>query len=307
MNEVLKVFVEVAQQLNFTRAAQRLHITQPAVSQHIRGLEEDLGAVLFDRTNRTVRLTRAGEVVYEHARRMLQTEQQMRRVIEDVSGAVRGPLRIGASYTIGEYILPSIVAEFWELYPDVEPHIEIENTHDVAEAVANRRLDLGLIEGSIGSLHGNSGINVEEIARDELVLIAGSRQPFAGNELVSPEELSKAVWIVREEGSGTREFTDRVFEAYGIRPRRMMTFSSTQAVKEAVQSGLGIALISAWTIRTELQLRTIRVVRFSASTLSRSLSLVTQPKTLEAHTAHLFSDFLRERFLSQNVFGRTNS
>lgn len=292
-NELYAIFYEVVNARSFTAAATALHITQSAVSQQVRNLEQNVGASLLDRSNRrSVRLTQAGEIVYDHVRRMLQLESEMRRRLDDAASVVHGALHIGASYTIGEYILPALLAEFWDLYPEIDPHVEIQNSPAVVAAVNDRRMDVGLVESAVTDA---GACLVEEFAHDELVLIVPARHPLAKRTTVSPEELVDETWIVREVGSGARDLTERLFQEHEVHPRRMMAFSSAHGVKEAVRVGLGIAFLSSWALQADDITSTIRVIPLQNVLLARPLSLITRSSGSVARSARVFVDFIRKR------------
>lgn len=292
MNDALKVFLSVVEHGNFTRAAESLHMTQPAVSQHIRALEQDLDACLIERTNRMVRLTRAGEIVHDHARRMVGIEDSMRRLVDDLSHTVGGPLRIGASYSIGEYMLPRIIAEFCRAFPGVLPDIEIGNTQHIGSLVSSRQLDLGFVEGH----YAGQDVQTETLGEDTLILVGSHQHHLIARETVTASDVAGECWLVREEGSGTRSVTDSVLEQHQISPRRTMTFSSTQAIKEAVRTGLGISVLSIWTVQTELSLGVLQPINFSGMPIRRSLYVVTQKSGFQPKVVSSFAEFAKRHF-----------
>lgn len=292
MNEALKVFLSVVEYGNFTRAAESLHMTQPAVSQHIRALEQDLDAYLIERTNRMVRLTRAGEIVHDHALRMVGIEDSMRRLVDDLSNTIGGPLRIGASYSIGEYMLPGILAEFCRVYPNVVPDIEIGNTQHIGSLVSSRQLDLGFVEGH----YAGADVQTETLGEDTLILVGSQNHRLIETEVATASDIAEECWLVREEGSGTRSVTDNVLQQYQISPRRTMTFSSTQAIKEAARAGLGISVLSIWTVQTELSLGMLQPIHFSGMPIRRTLYVVTQSSGFQPKVVSAFAEFAQHYF-----------
>lgn len=292
MDQQLLVFVTVAEEQNFTRAAQKLHISQPAISQHIQNLEQRLDVTLLDRTNKYVRLNKAGGVVYHHAKEILGLYTQMNRLVEDLKEDASGPLSVGASFTYGEYVLPHVIAEFRRSYPNIAPSITVSNTQTVAEQVARGQLDIGVVEGTTIRVN---GIHSTAFADDTVVVVAGSQHPLASKPSVTPGELETEPWIVREHGSGTREITDYVFQLYGIQPKTLIEYSSTQVIKESVEAGLGITLLSMYSIRKELHCRTLQVVPFSDSPIQRKFSLVLRNSDFETKAVKLFREFLIEQ------------
>ncbi|MCL6443574.1 MAG: LysR family transcriptional regulator [Alicyclobacillus sp.] len=292
MDQQLLAFVTVAEEQNFTRAAEKLHISQPAISQHIQNLEQRLDVKLLDRTNKYVRLNKAGEVAYHHAKEILGLYTQMNRLIQDLKEDASGSLNIGASFTFGEYVLPHVIAEFRNKYPKISPIISIENTQTVVRLVARGELDIGIIEGK--SIH-ESGVNVEPFAQDTVVIVVSSHHPLARQAFVTAEQLEKEHWIIREKGSGTREITDHVFKTYGIHPKTIVEYSSTQVIKESVEAGLGVTVLSKWVIRKELMWNTLREIPFTDSPIERQFSIVLRKSDFQTKATKLFRQFLHEQ------------
>lgn len=288
MDQRLSVFVAVVEQQSFSRAALKQHLTQPAASQQVRALERELGARLLERTNKFLRLTPAGEIVYEHARQMLEIEGRMRRYVDDLRGGAKGPLAIGASYTIGEYLLPRVLAPFQATYPQVLPAVTIANTQHIAELVAGRHLDLGLIEGSVG----HSGLEARPILEDSLCVVAAAGHPLVRQSLASgplvPAALAEHTWLVREAGSGTRAVTDAFFADNALTPTTCLAFGSTQMIKEAVEAGMGLSLLSSWTIRKEVALGTLAQVPVVGTPRHRPFLVVTPRSQVRAQAVEVF-------------------
>lgn len=290
MDTQLLAFVTVAEEENFTRAADKLHISQPAVSQHIQNLEQKLDCKLLDRTNKYVRLNRAGEIAYRHAKEILRLYGSMQQLIQDLKGSAGGPLHIGASYTFGEYILPHLIARFNILYPKVDTAVSIGNTRAVLQQVAGGELDLGIIEGMSQY---EPEVEVVPFAEDVVAVVAAHDHPLFGRGAVTAEELEKERWIIREIGSGTREVTDQVFRMYGIHPRSISSFSSTQVIKESVEAGLGITVLSQWAIRKELHWNTLRTVPLGDRPITRKFSYVLRKSQFQTKATALFRDLLQ--------------
>ncbi len=329
MDQQLRVFVKVVEKGHFSRAAAVLYMSQPAVSQHVRALEQTVGAQLLERNNKQVRMTRAGEIVYAHAKDILGTYARMQKLVDDLSKNAGGPLTIGASYTFGEYILPRVVAALKQKYPDIAPSVTIGNTSAVAEKVRIGELDVGVVEGhprEIKELH------AEELAEDRMVLVASPDHPLAEQAAVQqgkwaaeptdpfliqlrqdlnrmhryspspetalpptvPEALSPYAWILRESGSGTREAADDALARLGVIPAEILVFSSTQAVKEAVIAGLGVSLLSQWAIRRELSSGELRMLDIPGLPYVRQFSLVTA-SSFRTRALDVFIELLRER------------
>lgn len=289
LDQQLQVFVTVAEEKNFTRAAERMHMSQPAISQHIQSLERTLDAKLLDRTNKYVRLNKAGNIVYHHAKAILSQYSQMNRRIQELRNEASGTLSIGSSLSFGEYVLPYVIAGFIAVYPKVTPSITIENTQAVVSGVANGDLDIGIIEGTAH----HDDVTVEPFATDRVVVVASVNDPLARLKQPTISDFSKQPWIIREKGSGTREITDRVFETYGIRPNSIMEFGSTQIIKESVEAGLGITLLSKWVIRKELQWLTLVDLPLSDTPIERQFSIVYRTSDFQTKAVELFRAFLK--------------
>jgi DNA-binding transcriptional LysR family regulator len=285
----LLVFVAVAEEKSFTRAAEKLHISQPAISQHVQALEQQLDVKLFDRTSRFVRLNKAGEVAYHHARQILNLYTQMEQLIRDLKEEANGGLSIGASFTFGEYVLPHLLAEFRDQYPKIVPTISIGNTQTVVGLVARGELDIGVIEGKTIQ---ENGVQVEAFAGDTVVIVASSRHSLSQQKSVSVEELSGEQWIVRESGSGTREITDLVLKTYGISPKTLVEYNSTQIIKESVLAGLGVSILSRWVIRKELEDKTLLAIPFPKDPIERHFSVVLRSSGFQTKATQLFRNFL---------------
>lgn len=287
MDHHLQVFITVVEQENFSRAAEELHMTQPAVSQYIRALEENIGTRLLERTNKYVRLNKAGEIVYHHGKEISGLYTKMQTLVDDLMNKANGPLSIGASYTFGEYILPRMIGKLREDYPHIQPSITIGNTEKIAQLVDSHQLDIGIVEGHFN----DKDLIIEEFAKDSMVLVGSPDNKITTMEQINSDVLNAETWIIREQGSGTREATDKVLNSLGLSPDKLMDFSSTQLIKESVEAGLGISLMSEWTIQRELKSGYIKLIDVDGLPLSREFSIITksrfQTKALEVFIALL--------------------
>lgn len=273
MDQSLNVFVMVAEKQNFSRAAEELHMTQPAVSQYIRSLEETMDARLLERTNKYVRLTKAGEIVYHHAKEIVGLYGRMHHLINDLSNEASGKLSIGASYTFGEYVLPHILARLLEVYPRIQPDVTIGNTAEIAELIISQQLDVGIVEGRFKK---NRQHTTQVFAEDRMVIMASAGHSLAARSTeIEWEELADQTWIIREEGSGTREAVESVFKMFDMIPARTMQFSSTQPIKEAVEAGLGISLLSEWAVQKEIRHHELVALPVKGLPFIRQFSIVT--------------------------------
>ncbi len=293
MDQQLQVFVTVAEMKSFSKAASELHMTQPAVSQYIKSFERAMGVKLLERTNKYVRLNKAGEIAYHHAKEIVGLYTNMKDLIDDLMKKTSGSLSIGASYSFGEYVLPQVIAKMRGMYPLIKPTITIGNTKEVAELVRDHQLDIGIVEGKLT----DKKLRIEPFAEDKMVIVAANDHPLAkkDNE-VTIDELEQATWIIRERGSGTREAAERIFTHFRRRPEQTLEFGSTQLIKGSVEEGIGISLLSDWVIREEYSRGTLKVIEVEGVTMTRQFSIVLrspfQTKALEVFI-HLLQDFAK--------------
>lgn len=272
MDSQLEVFVTVAELENFSRAAERLHMTQPAVSQYIKVLEKSMDARLFDRSNKYVRLTQAGEIVYHHAKEIIGLYTSMHALIDDLTNKASGTISIGASYTYGEYVLPEVLKRLKEEAPEITPSVTIGNTKEICKLISDYRLDIGIVEGEVK----DENITVEPFETDELYVVSSPESLTLREGNFSPRELEEETWIVREEGSGTRRISEKFFSSVGILPVSRLEFGSTQLIKEAVEAGLGIALLSRWTFKKEVIAGDLAIVNVEGLPVQREFSLISR-------------------------------
>lgn len=292
----LRVFREVANQASFRRAAEVLYITQPAVTQQIKALEEELGSRLFDRSGGKVRLTAAGETLL---RRAGEAEATLNRAIEEIGsleGEVRGSLRIAASTTIAQYVLPRLLAEFARQHQGVRLELESANTQHVVEAVANGEVPIGLIEGPAH----RQELAVERWLEDELVLVVPAGHEWAEEE-ITLSTLGSAKLLVRERGSGTREVIEQALKRSGApiqKTQIAMELGSTEALLACIEAGLGVGFASRFSLERQRALGTLAYVKVKGLRVTREFSMV-HPRGPKTHgvagifAAHLAA-FARE-------------
>lgn len=290
MDQALFVFVAVVERGSFTRTAEELHMTQPAVSQYIAALERTSGAKLLERTNKYIRMTKAGEIVYHHAKEIIGLYARMQNLVDDLSQVASGGISIGASYTFGEYILPHVIGRLRDRYPLIRPAITIGNTKEIAELITHHKIDVGIIEGE----YEDKKLLIQPFAEDIMEIVVAENHRFHSESRATAKELQSETWIVRESGSGTREATDRLFAQLQFIPASVMEFGSTQIIKESVEAGLGITLLSQWAIRKETALGTLRTIQAEGTPVTRQFSLVTGAAPYHTKAAQLFIDLLQE-------------
>ena len=287
----LKIFHTVARLLNFTKAGEQLHMTQPAVTFQIRQLEEQFNTRLFDRTHNKVTLTEAGKLVYMYADRILKIYEDMHRSINEMTGDVSGGVSLGASTTIAEYMLPLLIGEFKLKFPEVKISLKESNTEDIVTMVENNVVDLGIVEGSVN----NKNLLVEQCRVDQLVVILPNDHPLAGARTLHVRDLLEYPFICRESGSGTQEAISNYVAEHCREGGLNVCFelSSPEAIKGAVEAGMGISIVSNATIEKELRLGTLTAVELSPR-LERPFSFVRQRYKFKSRAADELLGFAQE-------------
>ena len=289
----LQVFHTVARLLSFTKAADSLHMTQPAVTFQVRQLEEYFNTRLFDRTHNRISLTDVGEKVFVYSEQILGLYREMDNDIRTLTGEIIGVLVIGASTTVAEYMLPRLLGEFQVLYPKVKLRLKVSNSLGVVHMVENNDIDVGLVEFPVG----NKSLVVEDCWQDNLVVIVEPDHPLAAKESVHIDELKSYPFISREEGSGTRCVVSDYLEENEMSMSDLdlsMEFGSPEAIKNAVESGLGVSIVSETTLVKELQLNTLKAVKIDPP-LHRPFSLVHQRQKFRIRAMQEFLNFAHER------------
>jgi DNA-binding transcriptional LysR family regulator len=252
----LQVFHTVAKVMSFTKAAETLHMTQPAVTFQVKQLEDFFNTRLFDRTHNKITLTDAGKVVYDYSDQILELYEKMNSDVREMTGEVTGTLVIGASTTIAEYMLPSLLGAFKKQYDDVNIRLQVGNTDAIVSMVENNMIDLGLVEAPVH----NKNLEVDVCRIDEMQLICPKTHPLAKRNKVTVEDFRKYGYITREEGSGSRTVIDSYIREQGLTYsdlKVVMELGSPEAIKMAVESDVGIAIVSRSTLAKELKLDTL--------------------------------------------------
>lgn len=283
----LKVFVTVIEQKNFSRAGDILNLSQPGVSLHIRNLENELGTKLIYRSPKLVQITEPGKILYRHAKQMLNHYETAKREINEFNNVVSGTMKIGASFTIGEYYLPKVLAEFAAQYPMVDIQIIISNSNDVIQGIRSNKLDIGLIEGETDY----KDIDVRPFMNDEMIVVVPPDHPLSQMDLIEGNMLQNQTWVLREQGSGTRTYSDKLLGSLELNIKKTFIFTSIQGVKEAVMAGLGIALLSRLTVQKELKSNELKTFHLKNEPIIRPFSIV---KKLDFEASKVMELFLRK-------------
>jgi len=258
----LHIFLAVAQHLHFSRAADELYLTQPAVSTAIQSLERQYKVRLFHRVARRVELTDAGRALATAAKKVLVEVEVAERSLQQFNNLQQGELKLGASQTIGNYWLPRFISQFRQHYPGIQIDCALSNTQSVSAGVVTGTFDLGLVEGEV---HPSVLVHLqgETVGYHHLQIVVGHSHPWFTQPTVSAKELLTTSWVLREAGSGTRQRFEQVLQQWNIQPVELniaAEMKSAAMVKAAVEGGVGAAVLSEMTIRKERQLDTLRSV-----------------------------------------------
>ena len=288
----LKVFCTVAETKSFSKTSEIIHLTQPAVSLQVQALEELYETKLFDRSGGSVTLTKAGEMLYKYAKEILGLYASARRDINAMIGLVKGNLSVGASSTIGNYLLPSVIVSFRKNHPRIWTNLIVGNTRLVVEKLLAGEIDLGLVEGDVTK----HNLIVEKLLPDELVLVMSPDHEWAKRKNISISEITKEPLVMREKGSGTRQMIEKCMEENSINPDDLkvsLVLGSTEAIKTAVEDGLGVSIMSAWAARKELKAGMLVASTFKDARFGRHFSLIQRRKGFTSHTLGEFLEFLK--------------
>jgi DNA-binding transcriptional LysR family regulator len=292
----LQVFHTVARLLSFTKAAESLHMTQPAVTFQVRQLEEYFNTRLFDRTHNRISLTDAGKRVFEYADEIFDLYAKMENAVRDMTGEISGILIIGASTTIAEYMLPALLGDFKRKYPDINVHLKVSNSDGIVSMVENNDIDLGVVESAVM----NKNLVVENCRHDRLVAIVPPQHSLASEQKVQLKDLMSHAYIAREEGSGTREVIHEYLTNAGMKPSDIhvaMELGSPEAIKGAVEAGMGVSIVSEVTIHKEMQLGTLVALELDPP-MERPFSFVHQKQKFRQRAMDELLDFARAYCLS---------
>jgi len=284
----LRLFAAAAAEGSISAAAARLRLSQPALSKQIRELEQALGAPLLERAARGVVATEAGAVLAGYARQIFGLEEEAGRALAELRDVTRGRLRLGASLTIGVYLLPRLLAASRRRWPGLEIAVEIENTDRIQQALAEHRLDLGMTEGP-----GRRDAELDQrvFQQDELVVIAAPRHPARA----TLPQLARQPWVMREPGSGTRAVVEQALAAHGLSVAAAWTFNDPEAIKRAVMADCGVALVPRITVEDELASRRLQRVAVPRLQARRALRLQWRKGRAPSAAMAAFSDLVSEK------------
>ncbi len=294
----LNIIVAIAQQGSFRRAADSLYISQPAVSLQVQNLERQLGVILFNRKGRQVQLTEAGQTLLEYSQRILTLCDEAVGAISDLHDLKRGSLKLGASQTVGTYVMPQLIGQFWQAYPQISVQLLVQSTRRIAQKLIQGEIDVAIVGGEIPEEY-HSQLKILPYARDEFVLVTSSSFPegvWLNSDLITPEVLEKAdlarlQFITLDAKSTTRLVLDKVLEMSGVDPTSFpvqIELSSIEAIKTAIQAGLGVAFLSQTAVGLDIEQRRLTRLHVRKLEVKRTLWLAYNPERYQSRAAILF-------------------
>jgi DNA-binding transcriptional LysR family regulator len=288
MNIKLKLFCIVAETQSFSKASTIAHLSQPAVSLQIQALEEFFETKLFDRSGGEINLTPAGEFLYHQAKHILEHYTDIEKEMRKITGAMRGGFTLGASTSIGNHVLPRVIIAFKKEHPKVKIRMMVGNTKRIEELLRSGLVDFGLVAGECMG----GKMKREKIMSDELVLIVSRNHPWTKKKNISVLDILKEPFIFREEGSGTRQKIEEYLSVHGIGIHDMhiaLILGSTASIKEAVEAGIGVSIVSKWAVLRESAAGRLKLLTFREGLIQRDLSLLIPSRK---HLSHVIEEFL---------------
>lgn len=290
----LYIFFAVASHRSFSRAAESLNITQPAVSIQVQELEKFLGAALFHRRTRGLRITEVGETVFAYAQQIFSLSGKLLESLEEIHNLQTGRLALGASTTPGEYLLPLAVGRFRQLYPGISVELSIANTRTITQRILNQELDLGMVGRHPTA--GQDELGIIDYMEDEIVLVAAPNHPLAQQERVTAAQVAETGLILREPGSATRNTAEDAFRELGLTPEAALSLGSNEALKQAAMAGGGVAVISRMGITAETRAGMLVVLPVENWDCRRPLTLIYPRERQLSPSKQAFLEYLQTQF-----------
>ena len=292
----LRILKAIATEQSFTKASKLLYLSQPSLSKQIRNLEKNLDMILINRENHKISLTENGQVFLQYAERILALCEESCRALVDLKNGERGNLIVGASQTIGTYLLPRVLALFAQRYPQINLKVQVNSTRLIAKHIVNREIDIAIVGGDIPHELTKS-LLVENFVEDEFSLIVPTTHPFAKKKLITKEDLYHLKFITLNSNSTIRKFIDNILTQNQIQTKQLkiiMQLNSIEGIKTAVSLGLGAAFVSSSAIEKEIQLKTIQILKIENIKINRTLSIITNPDCYRSKAFNFFYQELLE-------------
>ena len=286
----LRILKAVAAEKNFTKAAKVLYLSQPSLSKQIKTLERNLDIQLVNRNNNKISLTENGKVFLQYAERILALCEESCRALIDLKNGDRGNLTVGASQTIGTYLMPRVLALFAQNYPQIDLKVQVNSTRFIANNVLNREIDIAVVGGEIPDEF-KKNLTIKHFVEDELSLIISKSHPFAKKKKIKKENLYYLNFITLNSNSTIRNFIDTILLQNGIEPKELkigMEFNSIEAIKIAVSLGLGAAFVSSSAIEKETELKTIEILKIENIRITRTLTIISNSESYKSKAFEFF-------------------
>ena len=286
----LYIVKAISNEKNLTKAAEILYLSQPYLSKQINILEENLNITLFNRTPNELLLTENGKVFLQYSERILALCEESYRALIDLKIGNRGNLKVGASQTIGTYLMPQIIALFRQNYPQIKLNIEVNSTRLISKQIVNRQIDIAIIGGEVPITLINN-LNIDFFIEDELNLIISNSHPFANKKNIKKEDLYNLKFITLNTTSTIRHFIDNTLQQRNINTNQfntIMQLNSIESIKTAVSLNLGVAFVSSSAIEKELRLQTIKILQIENIKITRPLYILSHSKSYKSKAFHLF-------------------
>lgn len=293
----LSVFEAVARHLSYSRAAEELHLTQPAVSMQIKQLEENAGTPLFEQLGKKIYLTEAGRELSHYSRVIAQQLAEAESVLGELKGLQRGKLKISVAST-ANYFVPQLLAIFSQRFPTVTVSLDVTNRQALLAQLVNNEMDMAIMGQPPEGMH----LVAESFMENPLVVIAPVNHPLAATKKIPLARLQSETFLVREQGSGTRVAMERFFSQHGIQFQAGMEMSSNEAIKQAVQAGLGLGILSLHTIELELETKRLKVLDVKGFPIMRHWYVVHRKDKRLSTAAQAFKAFLLTE--AKQIFAR---
>lgn len=305
----LRILKAVATEKSFTKAAEVLFLSQPYLSKQIKALEQNLDVSLLRRNSNNIYLTENGKVFLQYAERILALCEESCRALIDLKNGERGNISVGASQTIGTYLLPRLLALFAQNYPQIDLKVQVNSTRLIAKQIVNKQIDLAVVGGEVPQ-ELKQNLKIEHFVEDELNLIISNCHPFAKKKKIKKEDLYHLNFITLNSNSTIRKFVDNILQQNNIETDQLtvvMQLNSIEAIKTAVSLGLGAAFVSSSAIEKEIKLKTVEILEIENIKITRTLSIITNP---DSYKSKAFQFFYKELFalkqISKNLQGSKN-
>ena len=288
----LRILKAVASEKSFTKAAEILYVSQPSLSKQIKVLENRLGIILLNRENNKISLTEAGKIFLQYSERILALCEESCRALNDVKNGDRGNLTVGASQTIGTYLLPRVLALFAQNYPQININVQVDSTRVISKKVVNREIDIAVVGGDIPD-ELKKNLEIENFVEDELILIVPKSHPFAlkKQKKINKDDLYHLNFITLNPNSTIRKFIDNILIQNGIETKQfhvIMQLNSIEGIKTAVSLGLGAAFVSSSAIEKEIKLKTVEIITIENIKITRTLSIITNKECYKSKALEFF-------------------